>query len=345
MMWQVAPLSTNHLLLGSPTPTLKFLRKINLIYTVGFSHRPLNSGIPGILVLHTHGNLLMNVAWQILQHLDQLLALGDPHPGLPLHILRHILGHLVLLPHQLLETCFPFLFLSSSFHLFPYLCHLQQAFLPQWLHFLGSGQFSAKWPFFPQLKHVLWLPHRLCHMDWTHVTLNSRADIIILNSKENLLHCRGILMQLKKLLHFPRQISHIQQKLITFTDSDISQLGCNNRSFQHWMKRFNLCLHFSHDVGQMIWLLHSKPDTLLTISQGFRFWSIEEAQNSTQWSPKPRFGSWSSSQSCCNHWNSAAEDEKVLAPHGLIMVPERTNRICWVDGFSQFWPIGIMNQA
>ena len=28
-------------------------------------------------------------------------------------------------------------------------------FLPQWLHFLGSGQFSAKWPFFPQLKHVL----------------------------------------------------------------------------------------------------------------------------------------------------------------------------------------------
>ena len=35
-------------------------------------------------------------------------------------------------------------------------CFSQQSFakwpfLPQWLHFLGSGQFSAKWPFFPQL--------------------------------------------------------------------------------------------------------------------------------------------------------------------------------------------------
>ena len=38
----------------------------------------------------------------------------------------------------------------------PFRMLLQQSFakwpfLPQWLHFLGSGQFSAKWPFFSQL--------------------------------------------------------------------------------------------------------------------------------------------------------------------------------------------------
>ena len=46
-------------------------------------------------------------------------------------------------------------------------CFSQQSFatwpfLPQWLHFLGSGQFSAKWPFFPQLKHVLSLTSGFC---------------------------------------------------------------------------------------------------------------------------------------------------------------------------------------
>ena len=35
-------------------------------------------------------------------------------------------------------------------------------FLPQWLHLFGSGQFSAKWPFFPQLKRVLSLTSGFC---------------------------------------------------------------------------------------------------------------------------------------------------------------------------------------
>ena len=72
------------------------------------------------------------------------------------------------------------------------------------------------------------LLHRLCNMHRSKISLDPGSDVIILNPNLDLIHRSGILMQLEKFLNFARQISHVQQKLISFTDSDISKLPNND---------------------------------------------------------------------------------------------------------------------
>ncbi len=113
--------------------------------------------------------------------------------------------------------------------------------------------------------------HRLRNMHSSKITLDSCSDIIILNSKLDLIHHNGILMQLKKFLDFVWQIPHVQQKLISFTDPNISQLPNNDWCIQHSVERFNLRLNLSHNVKNVI-ISTSNPEfqALFTVAQGFR---------------------------------------------------------------------------
>ena len=244
---QVAPLSTSHLLLGSPTPM-----------DWNFSERLISSArccsLQTLSVLELEAATVTGfprthmVIW--------LIWLTDPSLRFPhLHSL-HPAPHL-LLRLQHFETCFlflPLVFLPPfplPLPLPPGLvgwpfglaagffsgCFSQQSFakwpfLPQWLHFLGSGQFSARWSFFPQLKHVLsfkdlqirFCRHRLGNMHWSQVTTESFELFRLipkefsLMSRTEALSCRGMCLKfrVKRTEHLLDIIREVESRLNPF---------------------------------------------------------------------------------------------------------------------------------
>ena len=187
------------------------------------------------------------------------------------------------------------------------------------------------------------LLHRLCNMHSSKISLDPSPDIIILNSKLDLIHRSGILMQLKKFLNFARQISHVQQNLISFTDSNISQLPNNDWGIQHSVKRFNLRLNFSHDVKKMInSTSHSEFQTLLTVAQGFRpghQWKLHPDQSQklktvwfcdTSWR---NLGSYQILNLAVTHISSAEANETTSCYAWFVLDYE-----CVGSGNLRWWP-------